>query len=126
LSPRVLARALGLARVGVGAGVWIAPRGAMRVLGFDAGNAETMALGRLAGTRDVALGLLAAATASDPARGAAVARLNAAVDAADAIAFGGAVARREDIDRAGVVGAASAAAATVFGLWLAARLESNP
>jgi hypothetical protein len=98
----------------------------MAILGFDPDNAETMALGRLAGTRDLALGALAVATAGDPGRGAQMARVNALVDAADAVAFGGAVARREGIDRAGVMGAMSAAAANVFGLWLASRLERTP
>ena len=98
----------------------------MRLLGFDVDDAAAVALGRVAGTRDVALGALAVATAGDPQRGAAVARVNAAVDAGDAVTFGEAFVRREGIDRAAVMGAVSAAAATAFGLWLAQRLESTP
>ncbi len=117
-----MAGLLGLARIVIGAGVWMAPREAMAALGFDA-DAETLALGRLVGTRDIALGALAVAMASDPQRGPVVARVNALTDAGDAAVFVGALVRREGIDRAAVMGALGAAAATGLGLWLAAQLE---
>lgn len=117
------ARALALARIAIGASIWAAPRQAMAALGFDAGNPQTMALGRLAGTRDLALGGAALATANDAAAARAMLRLNAAVDAGDALTFAIPLFRREGIDRAAVLGVVSAVAASAAGFWLAAREE---
>jgi len=122
VTPQLLARGLGLARIGIGAGIWLAPEAAMGLLGFDSDNPQAMALGRLAGTRDIALGAIALASAGDPVRAPAITRVNAAVDAGDALAFGGAIARREGIDRAAGMGALSALAATALGVWLALKL----
>jgi hypothetical protein len=123
LSPQLLARLLGLARIGIGVGVWAAPEAAARALGFDSRNPPAMVLARATGTRDIALGAVAAATATDPERAPSVALLCAGVDAGDAVAFGGAVVRREGIDPAALVGTVSALAATAFGVWLASRLR---
>ncbi len=117
------AKLLGVARMAIGVGLWLAPRRAMDALGFDADNPEAMVLARLAGTRDLALGAVALATADDPALGPKTVKLNAAVDAADALTFAVPLARRDGIDRAAVGGLASAIGATAFGLWLARRLE---
>jgi hypothetical protein len=123
LTPTVLARLLGAVRVAIGAAIWLLPDQAMRGLGFDPGDPQAMALARIAGSRDIALGALAVATAGDPARGATLARVNALVDAGDAAAFGGAFVRREGIDRAAIAGFTAAAGATVLGLWVAERLR---
>jgi hypothetical protein len=125
LNSTLFARALGLARMTIGAGIWLAPRQAMAALGFDADNPQALALARLAGTRDVALGTLAVATAGDAERAPRVLALNAAVDAGDALAFAVPLARREGIDRAALGGVLTAAAATAIGLWLAARADSS-
>jgi hypothetical protein len=105
----------------IGAGIWLAPRQAMAALGFDAENPQSLALARLAGTRDLALGAVAVATADDPDRAGKVLRLNAAVDAGDALTFAIPLARREGIDRAALGGVVSATAATILGAWLASR-----
>jgi hypothetical protein len=123
VSPTFLARGLGLARMAIGAGLWLAPRQAMATLGFDAGNPQAMTLARLAGTRDLALGAVAVATADDREKASKVLRLNAVVDAGDALTFAIPLVRRESLDRAGLGGVASATAATALGLWLAGRLE---
>lgn len=115
---------LALARIGIGASVWTAPRGSMRVVGFDPDNPEVMALARLAGTRDIALGGAAAACSGDPLATATITRVNAGVDALDSLAFGIALARRRGIDRAALMGTVSAAAAAALGLAVASRLES--
>lgn len=122
---RLAAAGLAWARVAIGASVWAAPRGAMRLLGFDAGNAQVMSLARLGGTRDLALGGLAVQALSDPQATARIAAVNAGLDALDALAFGLALARREGIDRAAPMGTASAAAAAATGLWVARRARAR-
>ncbi|HEX2129745.1 MAG TPA: hypothetical protein VHF58_11065 [Solirubrobacterales bacterium] len=122
---RPLAAALAFGRIGIGLSVWAIPRGSMRVLGFDPDNPEVMALARLAGTRDLALGAGAAATLDDPAAAATMLRVNAAVDAGDALAFGIALLRRRGIDRAALVGTATAAGAAAVALAVAKRVESD-
>jgi hypothetical protein len=118
-----IAALLGLGRVAIGISVWAAPRRAVGALGFDSDSAQVIALARLAGTRDVALGGAAAACAHDALAAATITRLNAGVDALDALAFGVALIRRRGIDRAGLIGTASAAAGAVTGLLVAARLD---
>ena len=121
-SPKTIAAALGAMRIALGAGIWLAPDVAMRVLGFDPRNAESRALGRLAGTRDAILGVLAVGALDEPRAGRALALANAWVDAGDAAAFGLALIRRDGIDRAALMGATSASAASATGFWLARRL----
>lgn len=54
---RRLARQLALARIGVGAGLLVAPVAAARALGSDSGTARRMSwLARMAAVRDVVLG----------------------------------------------------------------------
>lgn len=91
----------------------------MRILGFDPANAQVIALARLAGTRDLALGVVAVSTHRDPQAAASVAGLNGAVDALDALVFAIALTRRQGIDRAALLGTTSAAAAAAAGAWLA-------
>ncbi len=122
MSPAALARLAGAGRMALGAGIWLAPCAAMPALGFDRADPQVMALARLAGTRDLATGALAVATAGDPERAAGVARMNAAIDAGDAATFAVALARRQGIDRAAAGGLAGALGAAAFGLWLADRL----
>lgn len=115
----VLAIAAG--RAALGAGVLVATRPALRGLGFaEAGTAE-LALGRLAGSRDVAIGLLTLAAREDPGALRAAALVAAAVDAADALTF--ALAGRDPRARtAGQRGLGSGAAAALAGLWAWRRL----
>jgi hypothetical protein len=124
-SSSAIAAALGATRIALGAGIWLAPDLAMRVLGFDPRNAESRALGRLAGTRDAILGVLAVGSLDEPRAARAMALANAWVDAGDAAAFGLALVRREGIDRAALMGATSATAASATGFWLARRLQSG-
>ena len=119
MSRQDFARGLGAARMAIGVGIWLAPRPAMRALGFDAGNPQVLALARAAGTRDLALGALALATAGKEEVAPRMLALNAAVDAGDALTFAIPLVRREDIDRAALGGVVSATAASVLGAWLA-------
>jgi hypothetical protein len=120
---RRLALGLGGARVAIGAATWLVPSTSMRFLGFDPEDAQNRALGRLAGTRDLILGVLAIASLGEPAAMRATSLANAWVDAGDAATFGIALARRQGIDQAAVMGTASATAASVTGFWLANRLR---
>src|ERR1700742_3017100 len=69
--PDPLARAavLGIAggRIAIGVGAVLATRPALKALGFEATDTSTRALARLAGGRDIAIGLLAFAARDDPA-----------------------------------------------------------
>ena len=70
-----------------GSGALLATRPALRGLGFAETDAAGLALGRLAGGRDVAIGLLTLAARDDPGALRAAALVAAAVDAADALTF---------------------------------------
>ena len=118
---RALTIGMAGARIAIGACIWARPGRALGRLGFDPCAAEVRALGRLAATRDLALGGLALAARDDAATGGRVALVNALVDLGDATAFAIALARREGIDRAAVGGFVSAAAAGLAGLYLARR-----
>jgi hypothetical protein len=115
----VLAIAAG--RIGIGVGALFATRPALRALGFAEADAAGMALSRIAGGRDVALGLLALAARDDRGALRLAALAGAAVDAADAVTFG--VAAREPVARrAGIGGIVSGSAAALTGAWAWRRL----
>jgi hypothetical protein len=122
------ALALGLAvgRLALGAGIWVAPRPALRTLGFDPDEPQALTLGRLTGTRDLATGALAVAALRDARETRRVALLNAAIDAGDAAAF--ALALREHgpaAARGATVGVPAALAASLAGALLASRLPGT-
>jgi hypothetical protein len=118
---RRLVLAIAAGRIGVGVGALFATRPALRALGFAETGAAGLALGRIAGGRDVALGLLTL-TARDDARALRIATLAAvAVDATDAVSFGFA-ARDPETRRAGLGGVASGGAAALAGAWAWRRL----
>src|ERR1700709_115441 len=81
---------LGIAagRIAIGVGAMFVTGPALRALGFAEIDAAGTALGRIAGGRDIALGLLALAARDDRKALRAAALAGAAVDAADAVSFG--------------------------------------
>lgn len=119
---RQVAIGLGAARVAIGLGALLATGRALRLLGFAASGGATKAVTRLGGSRDVALGAFALLAVGDRRALRAISFANACVDAADAMTFGLALAGRDGIDRAALLGAPSAAAASATGFWLAQRL----
>jgi hypothetical protein len=124
--PDPLARAavLGIAggRVAIGVGALLATRPALKVLGFEASDTSARALARIAGGRDLALGLLTLAARDDRARLREAAAVAAAVDLGDAICFG--IAGRDPAaGRAAVQGILTGGAATVVGAWAVRRLS---
>ncbi len=115
----VLAVAAG--RVAIGIGTLLATRPALRGLGFAETDASGTALAKLAGGRDLALGLVTLAVRDEPAALRAAALAAAALDAADAATFAlaGTDPRTRD---AGVRGFVSGAAAAGLGFWAWRRL----
>jgi hypothetical protein len=124
--PDPLARTavLGIAagRIGIGIGALLATRPALKVLGFDPSDTSARSLARIAGGRDIALGLLTFAARDDRAALREVTATAAAVDLGDAICFG--IAGRDPAaGRAAVQGILSGGAAAAVGAWATRRFS---
>jgi hypothetical protein len=113
--------AIAAGRIAIGVGALFFTRPALKALGFAEVDSAGLALGRIAGGRDIALGLLTV-LARDDRKGLRVAALAAAaVDAGDAVSF--AVASRDPAARrAGIGGVVSGSAAALTGAWAWRRL----
>jgi len=122
---RPVAIAIAATRIGIGVGAFARTRPALRLAGFERPDASSVVLARLAGARDIALGVLLIAVRDDPARLSGAAALATAVDAADAIAFGAALAGRDGIDRTALRNLPVAGAAVVAGSWITAQLRAQ-
>jgi hypothetical protein len=121
-SERTFAVGLAMGRIAIGAGLWLAPRAGARALGFDDPDDRLLAVGRLAATRDLALGAWQLHALSDPGRLRQATALNAAVDAGDALTFALALGGVEQARRAGARGLPLAVAAAVAGAWFSTRI----
>jgi hypothetical protein len=124
--PDPLARTavLGIAagRIAIGVGALLATRPALKVLGFEASDTSARALARIAGGRDIAIGLLTFAARDDRAALREVAAAAATVDLGDAICFG--IAGRDPAaGRAAVQGVLSGGASAAVGAWAVRRLS---
>jgi hypothetical protein len=124
--PDPLARAavLGIAagRIAIGSGALLATRPALKALGFEAADTSTRALARIAGGRDIALGLLAFAARDDRVALREATAAAAAVDLGDAVCF--AIAGHDPAaGRAAVQGILSGGAAAAVGAWAVRRLS---
>jgi hypothetical protein len=118
---RQAAIAIAAGRLALGAGALLTPGAALKALGFTRVDGTSLALTRLAGTRDIALALLTLAARDDRRALRTATAVSAAVDAGDAISLG--LAGRDPAARqAGIVGVASGAAAALAGLWAWRRL----
>lgn len=112
------------ARIAIGVGALFVTRPALKLLGFAETDAVGLALGRIAGGRDIALGLLALAARDDRKALRIAALAGAAVDASDAVTFG--VAARDPVARrAGIGGVLSGSAAAITGAWAWRRLGGD-
>jgi hypothetical protein len=106
----------------IGVGALLATRPALKVLGFDSSDTSVRSLTRIAGGRDIALGLLTFAARDDRVALREVTAVAAAVDLGDAIVFG--VAGRDPAaGRAAVQGILSGGAAAIVGAWALRRLS---
>jgi hypothetical protein len=117
---RAWSLASGGGRIAIGLGMLAAPDRGLRALGFGEVNEATKAVGRVAGIRDLVLGVLTLAALDDRDRLRATTLANAAADAGDTVAF--AVALRAGERGAGSLGLAAALPAAMTGLWAAWRL----
>ena len=98
-----------------------APELALRAFGFSETSPATVAVGRIAGVRDLVLGAVTLVALDDPDRLRAATLANAVADAGDTAAF--AIAMRAEERTAGIRGLAAALPAAVTGLWVAWRLS---
>jgi hypothetical protein len=113
--------ASGLGRVAFGVAMLAAPDPAMRALGFRELSPATLAVSRIAGIRDLVLGIVTLAGLEDPDRLRRATLANALADAGDTLAFGLATGTEERA--AGLRGLAFALPAAVAGAWTAWRLS---
>jgi hypothetical protein len=109
------------ARIGIGLGLLAAPGPSLRALGFDEVSPATVAIGRIAGARDLVLGLSTLAVLEDSDRLRTATLANALADSGDAFAF--AAALRTPERTAGVRGVAAALPSAIAGAWVAWRLS---
>jgi hypothetical protein len=121
---RRVALALAAGRISIGAGALLATRPALRGLGFPDPGVPTQALGRLAGGRDIALGVLVFLGRSNRSALRTATLASACVDAVDALSLGLAVVRGDDTGPAIALGALSGAAAALGGVWAAQRITA--
>jgi len=119
---RAGAIAIAAARLGLGLAIATSTRRALAGLGFDDPGAGAIALARLAGGRDIALGLHGLSARDDRARLAESSAIATAVDAGDGIAFAAAIASGEMSKRV-AVNIPLIAVAVVAGGWVTARLR---
>ena len=113
--------ASGLGRVALGAAMLAAPEPALRVLGFREITPATVTVTRVAGIRDLVLGVVTLGALDDRRRLRAATLANAAADAGDTLAFTGALGSGER--DAGLRGLAAALPAALVGAWTTWRLR---
>jgi hypothetical protein len=118
---RQVALTLGAGRVALGVGALFATTPTLKALGFGQTDGTGRALAKLAGGRDLALGLLTLAARENRAALRTVVLSSAVLDAADAVSLGLA-ARDGDTRLAGLGGIVSGAAAALAGAWAWQRL----
>ncbi len=119
---RAGAIAIAITRIGIGVAAFTLTRPALRTLGFGEPGPAATALARLAGGRDIALGVHALSVRNDRVALREASVLAAAVDAGDAIAFGAAIAS-PGFRRMAVMNAPAGVGGAVAGAWVAARLS---
>jgi type IV secretory pathway protease TraF len=121
---RRAALALGGARVGLGIGALFVTGPTLKALLFGETDSVGRALAKLAGGRDLALGLMTLALRDDAQALRTVTLAAAALDAADAFSLG-LVARDGDTRLAGLGGVVSGGGAALAGAWAWHRLGDS-
>lgn len=119
---RLTAVALAGGRLAIGAGLWVAPRRAAAALGFGELSPVALALGRIAASRDLVLGVWQLGSLRDPEELRRASVAVAVADAGDALTFSLAAAARGAAGPAGLRGLAGALPAALAGAWLVRRL----
>jgi len=118
---RQIALQIGGSRVALGTAIFLATRPALRTMRFPEPGPTGVALAKLGGGRDIAIGALTLAALSDRDRLRTMMLVSNLCDLADAAAFGFG-ARHPQMRLAGVAGAFSGAAAATAGFWAWRRL----
>lgn len=121
---RKVAIAIAIGRISLGAGVLLATRPALRVLGFPGTDAPGHALTRLAGGRDLALGVLTLTARDDTTALRALTLAGASLDAADALTLGLSGQKDNQLRLAGIGGVVSGGGAALAGAWAWRRLQA--
>jgi hypothetical protein len=125
LLAKAFSLASGLGRLAIGAGLFSAPRFALRTLGFSDATDATVAVARIAGGRDLVMGAetLAALAAGDRDRLRRANFLNAGADTGDAVTFAAAYRAGGEMRDGALRGFPMAALAAVGGAVTAALLH---
>jgi hypothetical protein len=121
---RQAALALGAARAGLGVGALFPTRPTLKLLLLGETDGAGRALAKLAGGRDLALGLMTLAARDDAAMLRTLTLATAVLDAADALSLGLA-ARDGDTRLAGLGGVVSGGGAAIAGAWAWRRLGDS-
>lgn len=119
-----MALTLAAGRVALGTGALFVTGPTLKALQFGQTDGTGRALAKLAGGRDLALGLLTLAVRDDAAALRTATLIAAVLDAADAISLGLA-ARDGDTRLAGLGGVVSGGAAAIAGAWAWRRLGGS-
>jgi hypothetical protein len=122
---RTFALISGLGRIAIGAGLALAPQRALGALGFADASPATVAVARIAGSRDIVLGVATLAAIGDAGDLRRASLACAAVDGGDAASFAALLGQGEDVREAAIRGLAAAVPATLAGLWVAHRLAGR-
>src|SRR3954454_19641046 len=112
---------IGGSRVALGAAIFLATRPVLRAMRFPEPGPSGVALAKLGGGRDIAVGALTLASLSDPDRLRTVMLASNLCDLADAAAFGSA-ARDPQMRVPAIAGVLSGSAAAGAGFWAWRRL----
>jgi hypothetical protein len=120
---RRTALALGAARTGLGVGALFLTRPTLKALLFGATDSTGTALAKLAGGRDLAMGLATIAARDEPTVLRQLTGTAGLLDAADAVAMG-LSARDPDTRLAALGGVASAVSGALASAWVWKRLGS--
>jgi len=125
-SPDQLSKLIALNMIGgraaIGTAALLATRPALGALGFDGDNSSARVLGRMAGARDIALGVQMAASLEDAGALREAALTGIVADGADALIFAAATSKPE-LRKAALLSAPAAITAVVLAAILAKRLE---
>lgn len=119
---RQVAMQIGGSRVALGASIFLATRPVLRTMRFPEPGPSGVALAKLGGGRDIAMGAVTLSALSDPDRLRTVMLVSNLCDLADAAAFVFA-ARDPQMRLPGISGVLSGAGAAAAGFWAWRRLE---
>jgi hypothetical protein len=120
---RALSAGNGVGRIAIGVGLMLAPERALEVLGFPDAGPGAVVISRIAGVRDIILGVNTILALENQARLRAASLANAGADAGDALTFS--LALGGESDSAAKRGIAAALPAALASLWAARRLSQG-